>query len=120
MVALRSVGLVDDWDVNHSREVMRIRVDLETIEAHVLDCKACSDFLAANPLSDWMRFWRVTSCLHCHLAERSSACTEAARAVAKIDATEATRIHSSAIGSRGYHSDCMMMEAASDLGFLLS
>jgi hypothetical protein len=119
MHALQSVEIVEDWDINSNNDTIRIRADLETIEAHVLDCKACLNFLAENPSSDWTRFWRVTSCLHCHLVECETSATPKPPApgvlMSKIYFGEAD---GSASGT--YYNDCLMVEAASDLGFLLS
>jgi hypothetical protein len=119
MHALRSVEIVEDWDINSNNDTIRIRADLETIEAHVLDCEACLNFLAENPSSDWTRFWRVTSCLHCHLV----GCISPASPKLSAPGVHMDKIYfSEANGpaNGAYYNDCLMVEAASDLGFLLS
>jgi hypothetical protein len=120
MHALRSVEIVEDWDINSNNDTIRIRADLETIEAHVLDCKACLNFLAENPSSDWIRFWRVTSCLHCHLVGCSIPASSPKVPALGVPINKIYFGEADSSANGAYYNDCRMVEAASDLGFLLS
>lgn len=109
MAGLRDVGLLEAWEFDHKRSTIRMRVDLETIESHVLDCKKCQACLMFELTEDWGRFWRVCSCLHGHLVGNDTP---------PLSPSAQKQVPGSACCERS--EDAMALEAASDLDFLMS